>query len=120
MPDDHRAEITQLTAVELVRYANQLARCLKALDTRAPIRMRVQHELTEVRAEQDTRAATGQPAAQRQYDAAGLTVGELERTRRELAASLALTRPGSPVRAPIQAQIAAIDAELAARDTRLT
>lgn len=64
--DDHRAEITQLTAVELVRYANQLARCLKALDTRAPIRMRVQHELTEVRAEQDTRAATGQPAAQRQ------------------------------------------------------
>jgi hypothetical protein len=52
--------------------------------------------------------------SQRQYDAAGLTVSELERTRRELAASLALARPGSPARAPIQAQMAAIDAELAA------
>ncbi len=104
MSDDHRPEIAQLTAGELDRYANQLTRCLKALDTRAPIRMRVQHELAEVRAEQDTRARTGQPAAQRQYDAAGLTAGELERTRRELAASLALARPGSPACAPIQAK----------------
>src|SRR6266705_331249 len=46
-----------------------------------------------------------------------LTTDELERTRRELAANLALVRPGSPARAPIQAQMAAIDAELAARDT---
>lgn len=120
MPDDHCAEIAQLTTGELDRYANQLARCLKALDTRAPIRMRVQHALTEVRAEQDSRAAKGQPAAQRQYDAAGLTVGELDRIRRELAASLALARPNSPARAPIQAQIAAIDAELVARDGRPT
>jgi len=59
MPDDDCAEIAQLTTGELDRYANQLARCLKALDTRAPIRMRVQHELTKVRAEQDTRASTG-------------------------------------------------------------
>ena len=65
MPDDHRPEITQLTTAELDRYANQLTRCLKALDTRAPIRARVQHELVEVRAEQDTRIRTGQPAAQR-------------------------------------------------------
>jgi len=120
MPDDHCAGIVQLTTGELDRYANQLARCLKALDTRAPIRTRVQHELTEVRAEQDTRAATGQLDIQRQYDAAGLTGGELDRIRRELAASLALTRPGSPARGPIQAQIAAIDAELAARDIRPT
>ncbi len=118
MPDDHRPEIAQLTFGELDRYANQLARCLKALDTRAPIRIRVQHELAEVRAQQDTRARTGQPGGQRQYDAAGLTVDELERTRRELAASLALTRPGSPARAPMRAQMAAIDAELAARDIR--
>jgi hypothetical protein len=48
-------------------------------------------------------------------DVSGLTTGELERTRRELAASLALTRPGSPARAPIQAHMAAIAAELAAR-----
>jgi hypothetical protein len=59
-------------------------------------------------------------SAQRHYDAAGLAVGELKRTRRELAASLALARPGSPARAPILAQMAAIDAELAARDTRPT
>ncbi len=63
---------------------------------------------------------TGQPTAQRRYDVAGLTVGELERTRRELAASLALARSGSPVRTPIQVQMAAIDAELAARDTQPT
>ena len=116
MPDDHRSEIALLSPGELDRYANQLARCLKALDTRAPIRMRVQQELAEVRAERDMRVRMGQPAVpQRQYDAAGLTAGELERTRRELAASLALTRPGSPARAPIQAQMAAIDSELADR-----
>jgi hypothetical protein len=58
MPDDHHSEITQLTPGELNRYANQLTRCLKALDTRAPIRTRVQDELAEVRAEQDARATT--------------------------------------------------------------
>ena len=120
MSDDHRAEIAQLTSGELERYANQLIRCLKALDTRAPIRERVQHELAEVRAEQDTRARTGQPTAHRRYDVARLTVDELERTRRELAASLALARPSSPVRTPIQVQMAAIDAEIAARDTQPT
>ena len=35
--------------------------------------------------------------------------------RRDLAASLALARPGSPARVPILAQITAIDAELAGR-----
>jgi hypothetical protein len=79
--------------------------------------VRVQHELTEVRAEQGARGGTGQLAAQCQYNAACPTVDELERTRRELAASLALTRLGSPARPLIQAQIAAIDAKLAARDT---
>ena len=43
-------------------------------------------------------------------DVSTLTTGELERTRRELAASLALTRPRSPARAPIQAYLAAIAA----------
>ncbi len=114
MPDPRSAQIAQLTASQLDRYANQLARCLKALDTDAPIRLRVQDELTAVRAEQDTRAAASDDP-QRQYDVTALTPGELERARRELAASLALARPGSPVRGPIQAQMAAIDAELAAR-----
>lgn len=44
-----------------------------------------------------------------------MPASELERTRRELAASLALSRPGSPVRVPIEASLSAIDAELAER-----
>jgi hypothetical protein len=51
----------------------------------------------------------------REHDVAALSAAELEATRRELAASLALARPGSPVRVPIQARMAAIDAELAER-----
>lgn len=115
MPDDPRQPISQLTTAELDRYANQLARCLKALGIDAPIRIYVQDELATVRAEQHDRAHADQPQdPSRHYDAAGMTVSQLQRTRRELAASLALSRPGSPARAPIQAQIAAIDAELAA------
>ena len=59
MPDHHRDPIGQLTAAELDRYASQLARCLKALETSAPIRVHVQHELATVRAEQDARASSG-------------------------------------------------------------
>jgi hypothetical protein len=51
----------------------------------------------------------------REHDVTALTAAELEAARRELAASLALARPGSPVRAPIQARLAAVDAELAGR-----
>ena len=53
----------------------------------------------------------------REHDVAALTSAELDSARRELAASLALARPGSPVRVPIQARLAAIDAELAGRVT---
>jgi hypothetical protein len=51
----------------------------------------------------------------RDHDVTALTGRELEQTRRELAASLALARPSSPVRVPILAQMTAIDAELASR-----
>ena len=51
----------------------------------------------------------------REHDVTALTGRELERARRELAASLALTRPGSPARGPILAHLSAIDAELAER-----
>ena len=51
-------------------------------------------------------------------DVSGLTSVELERTRRELAASLTLARPDSPVRGPILTQLTAIDTELAGRDAR--
>ena len=52
----------------------------------------------------------------RQHDVSALTARELERARRELAATLALTRPGSPTRVPILATMNAIDTELAQRD----
>jgi hypothetical protein len=55
---------------------------------------------------------------QRPHDVSELTVGELERARRELAASLALARPDSPARMPILAHMTAIDAELAGRANR--
>jgi hypothetical protein len=42
----------------------------------------------------------------REHDVTALTAAELEAARRELAASLALARPGSPVCAPIQAHLA--------------
>ena len=51
----------------------------------------------------------------RDRDVTNLTGGELDRARRELAASLALARPGSPVYTPILARISAIDTELAGR-----
>jgi hypothetical protein len=51
----------------------------------------------------------------RDHDVARLTAGELDRARRELAASLALARPDSPARVPILAHMNAIDAELARR-----
>jgi hypothetical protein len=51
----------------------------------------------------------------REHDVTALTARELEQARRELAASLALTRPGSPVRVPILAHLSAIDTELAER-----
>jgi len=51
----------------------------------------------------------------REHEVAALTAAELEAAHRELAASLALARPGSPVRAPIHTRMAAIEAELAGR-----
>ena len=53
----------------------------------------------------------------RNHDVTALTGRELEQARRELAASLALARPGSPARVPILARMSAINAELAQRVT---
>jgi hypothetical protein len=49
------------------------------------------------------------------HDVSQLTTAELERARRELAASLALARPDSPSAVPTRTQMSAIDAELAER-----
>ena len=45
----------------------------------------------------------------RPHDVRAMTTSQLERTKRELQASLALARPGSPTRVPIEAHISAID-----------
>jgi hypothetical protein len=58
------------------------------------------------------------PGPGRVPDVSGLTSVELERTRRDLAASLALARPDSPARVPILAHMTVIDTELAGRDAR--
>lgn len=55
------------------------------------------------------------PDLGRPHDVSTLTSRELERTRRELQASLALARHDSPARVPILAHVSAIDAELAQR-----
>ena len=55
------------------------------------------------------------PDPSRSHDVSGLTDAELERTRRELQASLALARPGSAASVPILAHLSAIDTELAGR-----
>ena len=52
---------------------------------------------------------------QRRHDVSGLTDSELERTRRDLEASLALARPGSAASVPIWAHLSAIETELAGR-----
>ena len=51
----------------------------------------------------------------RSHDVSQLTTAELELTRRQLRANLALITPGSPAHVPILAHIQAIDAELAGR-----
>src|SRR5260370_19671406 len=55
------------------------------------------------------------PDPSRGHDVRGQTDAELERTRRELQASLALARPGSAASVPSLARLSAIDAEPAGR-----
>lgn len=56
----------------------------------------------------------------RSHDVRPLATAELERAKRELQASLALARPGSPMRVLIGAHISAIDTELAWRRSKIT
>ena len=58
--------------------------------------------------------------ASRTHDVSGLTTTELERTRRDLQASLGLARPGSAACVPILAYLDAIDTELARRSAGRT
>jgi hypothetical protein len=58
------------------------------------------------------------PDTGRPPDLSALTPGELQRTRRDLAAALALARPGAPARLLTGTHLAAIDAELATRTSQ--
>jgi hypothetical protein len=59
---EDRRPVGRLTTRELDLYGNQLARCLKALGTDAPIRADVQRELATVRTEQNHRARSAADA----------------------------------------------------------
>jgi hypothetical protein len=47
----------------------------------------------------------------RDHDVSELTAGELERARRDLLTTMALCRPGSAIRVPVEARISAIGTE---------
>ena len=68
-----------------------------------------------ISAEEEAMQGSPVPHPGRSHDVSGLTDAELERTRRELQASLALGRPGSATRVPILAHLSAISTELAGR-----
>jgi hypothetical protein len=51
----------------------------------------------------------------RDHDVSQLTTAELERAKRDLHTNLGLITPGSPMHAPIQTHMQAINAELAER-----
>lgn len=66
-------------------------------------------------AEEEIVQESARPDPGRSHDVSGLSDAELERTRRELRASLALARPGSAATVPILAHLSVIDTELAGR-----
>jgi hypothetical protein len=66
-------------------------------------------------AEEETMQEPPVPDPGRSHDVSGLTDAELERTRRDLQASLALARPGSTTCVPMLAHLSAVQSELAER-----
>jgi Histidine kinase-like ATPase domain len=66
-------------------------------------------------AEGETVQGSPVPDPSRSHDVSGLTDAELERTRRDLQASLALARPGSTACVPMLAHLSAVESELAKR-----
>jgi hypothetical protein len=77
--------------------------------TGVPVNRRCHH------AEEETMQGSPVPDPSRSHDVSGLTDGELERTRRDLQASLALARPGSTACVPMLAHLSAVESELAER-----
>lgn len=77
--------------------------------TGVPVNRRRHH------AEEETVQGSPVPDPRRSHDVSGLTDAELERTRRDLQASLALARPGSTACVPMLAHLSAVESELAER-----
>jgi hypothetical protein len=106
-----------LTTYELRDFRRDLERAIAYFDKQDPY---PRHGLTckpsSMTCWRSRRAGRGRPVPDdRPHDVSGLTTDELERARRDLAVSLALVDPDSPVRVPIVAQLSAIDTELAGR-----
>jgi anti-sigma regulatory factor (Ser/Thr protein kinase) len=69
----------------------------------------------EWRLAEETMQGSPVPDPRRSHDVSGLTDAELERTRRDLQASLALAPPGSTACVPMLAHLSAVESELAGR-----
>lgn len=128
LPANPEYPIDQLADWELSDYRKLLEQALadETIGT-APIARALRAKLDEVLAEQRDRKANrsrpvvppGSPVPARAEaiaeQVAGMSGDELIAARRLMAASLGLTRRGSPILRPSEAYLAAVDAELARR-----
>jgi hypothetical protein len=104
----HPASITGLKKVVWAEWRLP-ARVGRRPATGVPVNHRCHH------AEEETVQGSPVPDPSRSHDVSGLTDTELERTRRDLQASLALARPGSTACVPMLAHLSAVESELAER-----
>jgi hypothetical protein len=102
-----------LTTYELKDRRRELERAIKGIAADAPVQADLRRALDAVTAEQEDRKRV---AMSREPDVGHMAAADLERARRELAASLALARPGALSAGSTAVQLSAIEAELAARE----
>jgi len=100
---------------ELKARHRELMRAIKGISADVPRQADLRRWFDEVLARRKTVRGSPVPYPSRSHDVSGLTAAELERTRRDLQASLALARPGSAACVPILAHLSTIDAALARR-----
>jgi hypothetical protein len=111
--DQPKHPLHALTTFELRDYRRQLERAIAFFDRQARCRQPVSGSKPDsMRCWPSRTSGRGWPVHDRAHDVSGMTSAELERARRDLEVRLALAFPGSPVREPVLAHLAAIDAEL--------